>query len=89
MGDDADVVVWKSARGLRCVMAPYFAHVQLRLLRGIQIVKTEVFQNQAQALVASRRWRRQYSRRLTTGSVSAVSSTGSTGSERQRATKAR
>ena len=59
---DADsTLVWTSSDGLRCVLVPFFGHCQLRLLRHLQIVKTEVFDDEARALSAARKWRRTYS----------------------------
>jgi len=51
-------LLWTSSHGLRCLLVPYFDHCQLRLLRNLQVVKTEVFTEESSALAAARKWRR-------------------------------
>ena len=55
-------ILWSTSHGLRCAIVPYFARVQLRLMRYQHTVRTEVFADEAHALVVSRRWRRLYRR---------------------------
>ena len=50
-------LIW-SVSEVRCVIARYDeARYQLRLLRGIGTVKTDLFADYTQALAASREWR--------------------------------
>jgi hypothetical protein len=51
-------LLWTSPHGLRCVVVPYFGHCQLRLLRNLHIVKTEVFDDTSSAVAAAKKWRR-------------------------------
>ena len=57
-------VLWTSSLGLRCVVVPFFGQCQLRLLRHVDVVRTEVFADEAKALTTAKRWRRLYARRL-------------------------
>jgi hypothetical protein len=61
MVDPDGTLVWSSSDGLRCLLLPFFGQCQLRLLRDLQIVKTEVFDDEARAMAAARKWRRTYS----------------------------
>jgi hypothetical protein len=59
MGSDG-TVLWVAPDGVRCVPREYdHNRYQLRLLRGDGTVKSDLFQDYAQALRESDRWRRQ------------------------------
>ena len=58
-------LLWTSSLGLRCVVVPFFGQCQLRLLRDVDTVRTEVFTDEADALTTAKRWRRLYARRST------------------------
>jgi hypothetical protein len=50
-------LVWETSE-VRCVIARYDeTRYQLRLLRGLGTVKTDLFADYVQALTASREWR--------------------------------
>ena len=62
-GDQSEVMVLWTASEVRCVMARYDeTRYQLRLLRGLGTIKTELFADCAKAIVASRDWRQQVRR---------------------------
>jgi hypothetical protein len=53
-------VLWVAPNGVRCVLREYDkSRYQLRLLRGNGTVKSDLFQDYAQALRESDEWRRQ------------------------------
>lgn len=58
--DQSEVAVLWTVSELRCVLARYDeTRYQLRLLRGLGTIKTELFTDCAMAFVASRDWRQQ------------------------------
>jgi hypothetical protein len=63
MAETDSTLLWTASHGLRCVVVPFFAHYQLRLLRNLQVVKTEVFGDETLARAAAKKWRRTYSYR--------------------------
>jgi hypothetical protein len=65
MTEPASTVLWTLPLGLRCVVVPFFGQCQLRLLRHVDIVRTEVFADEAEALTTAKRWRRLYARQST------------------------
>jgi hypothetical protein len=60
MTDPDGTLLWTSSDGLRCLLVPFFGHCQLRLLRNLHIVKTEVFDDEPTAVTAARKWQRTY-----------------------------
>jgi hypothetical protein len=58
MSEHDSTLLWVTSHGMRCELIPYFDRFQLRLLRGLQTVRTEVFVDVAHALVASSKWQR-------------------------------
>jgi hypothetical protein len=58
--DQSEVAVLWTASEVRCVLARYDeTRYQLRLLRGLGTIKTELFADCAKAIVASHDWRQQ------------------------------
>jgi hypothetical protein len=58
--EEGGTLLWRSRRGLRCIVIPFFGSVQLRLLRGSRVVRTEVFADTTSARAAAKEWRRLY-----------------------------
>ena len=66
--DQSEVAVLWTASEVRCVLARYDeTRYQLRLLRGLGTIKTELFADCAKAIVASHDWRHASSRHRTAG----------------------
>ena len=63
MAEPDGTLLWTSTTGLRCIVIPFFGQCQLRLLRNVDTVRTEVFTDEDRALSAAKRWRRVYVRR--------------------------
>jgi hypothetical protein len=60
--DAKGTVLWTSSVGLRCIVVPFYGHCQLRLLRDLATVRTEVFTREADAVNAAKKWRRLYAK---------------------------
>lgn len=58
MPSRAGTTLWMCDRGIRCVLLPYDeTRYQLRLVRDLGTIKTDLFAGYANALAASRKWR--------------------------------
>jgi hypothetical protein len=52
------IELWTAPRGMRCVLVPFFHRYQVRLMRGHETVKTDLFTDEAAARSAACEWQR-------------------------------
>jgi hypothetical protein len=59
MRDTKASILWTDANGIRCVLAPYDeSRYQLKLMRHGGTIRADLFSDYADALAASRDWKR-------------------------------